>query len=80
MNKKTVKYVDEALGELIVVNDFLPGPEELVLKEKTIKVTLSLSQDSVAFFKKAAKKNHTQYQKMIRVLIDKYVDKYKKTG
>jgi predicted DNA binding CopG/RHH family protein len=80
MNKKTVKYSDEDLGEVTIVNDFLPRPDELVLKEKTIKVTLSLSEDSVSFFKKAAKKNHTQYQKMIRILIDKYVDKYKKTG
>ena len=55
-----------------MVSDFLPSPEELVLKDKTVKVTISLSKTSVDFFKKAAKKNNTQYQKMIRRLLDEY--------
>jgi predicted DNA binding CopG/RHH family protein len=57
-----------------VVADFLPSPEELVLKDKTVKVTLFLSQLSVDFFKNEAKKHNTQYQKMIRRLLDEYAN------
>ena len=67
-----IKYTDEDLGELQVIPDFLPSPEELALKEDTVKVTISLSRGSVEFFKEEAKKHNTQYQKMIRRLLDVY--------
>lgn len=72
MSKKTT-YTDEPIGEFRVVKDFLPRPEELVFKENNVKVTLSLSKESVDFFKEQAKRNRTQYQKMIRRLLDLYV-------
>jgi len=72
MKTKKIKYIDEPLGKLRLVNDFLPPPEDLVFKEENVKVTITLSKSSVNFFKKAAKKNHTQYQKMIRSLLDHY--------
>jgi predicted DNA binding CopG/RHH family protein len=56
-----------------MINDFLPPPSELIFKEDTVKVTLGLSRRSVEFFKKQAKKHDTQYQKMIRRLLDLYV-------
>ncbi len=71
--KKRIKYTDEPLGKLKVVKDFLPRPEELVFREDNVKVTLSLSRQSVDFFKEQATKNHTQYQKMIRRLLDLYI-------
>ena len=67
-----IKYTDEDLGDLQVIPDFLPSPEELALKEDTVKVTISLSRGSVEFFKEEAKKHKTQYQKMIRRLLDVY--------
>ena len=67
------KYTNEPLGEIRVINDFLPPPAELGFKEDTVKVTLGLSRRSVDFFKKQAKKHDTQYQKMIRRLLDLYV-------
>ena len=67
-----IKYTDEDLGEFQVIPDFLPSPEELAFKEDTVKVTISLSKGSVEFFKKEAKKHKTQYQKMIRRLLDVY--------
>jgi len=70
--KKHIKYTDEPLEKLRVIDDFLPSPEDLVFKEENVKVTITLSKSSVNFFKKAAKKNHTQYQKMIRRLLDHY--------
>ena len=60
------------MGKVKVVSDFLPSPEELVLKDETVKVTIALSKTSVDFFKSEAKKYNTQYQKMIRRLLDEY--------
>jgi len=70
--KKKIKYTDEPMGKVRVVSDFLPSPEELVLKDETIKVTIALSKVSVDFFKNEAQKYNTQYQKMIRRLLDEY--------
>jgi len=67
-----IKYRDEPLGKLRVVSDFLPSPEELAFRDDTVKVTITLSISSIAFFKREAKKHNTQYQKMIRRLLDVY--------
>ena len=76
--KAKVKYTDESLGELRIVEDFLPSPEELVLKEENVKVTMSLSKASIEFFKAEAKKHHTSYQAMIRRLLDLYTLQHSK--
>lgn len=76
MKKRKVKYTNEPIGEIRIVNDFLPSPENLVLKEETEKITISLTKSSIEFFKNEAKKNHTHYQKMIRSLIDQYTSHY----
>src|SRR5438270_6722200 len=70
------KYTDEPLGKPKVVPDFLPAPEDLVFREEGIKVTLALSKRSVDFFKREAAKHNTQYQRMIRRLLDAYVERY----
>jgi len=72
--RKKIKYTDEPLGEVRIVDDFLPSPEQLVFKEDNVKVTITLSKSSIDFFKKEAKKHHTQYQKMIRRLLDIYAE------
>ena len=69
-----IKYTDEPLGEIRVVRDFLPSPSELAFREEGVKVTLALSKKSVEFFKAEASRHHTQYQRMIRRLLDVYVD------
>ena len=71
MSKK-IKYTKGPEGPVEIVPDLLPPPHELVFKEETVKVTIALSKDSVEFFKSEAKKNNTQYQKMIRQLLDAY--------
>ena len=74
--KKRIKYTNEPI-EFEVVDDFLPPPEKLALKEETIKVTIGLSKSSVNFFKKFARKQHAPYQKMIRKVLDYYVAHYR---
>ena len=74
--KKKIRYTDEPLGKLRVVEDFLPPPRELAFREEGVKVTMVLSKSSVDFFKKAAAKYHAPYQKMIRQLVDAYASRY----
>ncbi|MBL8371020.1 MAG: CopG family transcriptional regulator [Burkholderiaceae bacterium] len=69
-----MNYSDEPLGDVQVVPDFLPSPAELAFREEGVKVTLALSKKSIDFFKSEASKHHTQYQRMIRRLLDAYVD------
>jgi hypothetical protein len=69
-----IRYTDEPLGELRVIPDFLPSPAELAFREEGVKVTLALSKKSVEFFKAEASRHHTQYQRMIRRLVDAYVE------
>ena len=73
--KKRIHYANEPM-ELEVMEDFLPPPSELVLKQDTVKVTIGLSKPTVEFFKARARQNHTQYQRMIRRLLDLYVARY----
>jgi hypothetical protein len=77
MKKREIKYTHENLGKIKVEDDFLPSPDELVLKEETVKITIALTKDSVDFFKKVAKEKHTHYQTMIRILLDQYTEHYR---
>ena len=78
--KTKIKYTNETLGEIKIVDDFLPPPDQLAFKEDNVKVTITLSKASVEFFKKEAKKHHVQYQKMIRRLLDLYAIHHQKVS
>jgi predicted DNA binding CopG/RHH family protein len=79
MSKRTVRYTKGEIGEAQVVQDFLPPPAELVLREENVKVTLSLSRRSIAFFKREAGKRRVPYQRMIRALVDAYAEREDRT-
>jgi len=76
MKKSKVKYTNKRIGKIKIVDDFLPKPKDLVLKEETAKVTISLTKSSIEFFKNEAAKHHTHYQTMIRALIDQYTSRF----
>lgn len=80
MKKKTVKYSNEPLGRVKVIDDFLPKPEDLVFKDENVKITLSLNKSTVDFFKKQARRHHSKYQKMIRTLLDRYSERYRRSS
>jgi len=69
---KRITYTDEPMDGVRVIADFLPSPEQLALREDTVKVTLQLTRSSVDFFKQEAAVHHTPYQRMIRRLLDEY--------
>ena len=75
--KKSISYTDEPLGDLQVIEDFLPPPGQLAFKEESVKVTIGLSRSSVDFFKQEARKHQTHYQTMIRRLLDLYVSRHR---
>ncbi|HXC39710.1 MAG TPA: hypothetical protein VN667_12275 [Burkholderiales bacterium] len=75
-----IKYTDEPIGNPKVMPDFLPRPEDLVLKDDGVKVTIALSRRSVEFFKSEAHRHHTQYQRMIRNLLDAYVSHHSESA
>jgi predicted DNA binding CopG/RHH family protein len=75
MKARTADYTDdqgEIIGDLHRVADTLPPPDQLVLRDDTVKLTLALSRRSVEFFKREAAKHHVPYQRMIRALVDEY--------
>ena len=74
--KKKTKYSNEEIGKVEVIKDFLPKPEDLIFKEDTVKVTLNLSKSSIEFFKEIAQKHGSQYQKVIRNLLDRYTSHF----
>ena len=59
---------------------FLPRPDQLIFKEDGVKVTITLSSRSVQFFKDEAARRGVQYQRMIRRLLDAYVDAFAPSG
>ncbi|MCC6196919.1 MAG: hypothetical protein IT518_20900 [Burkholderiales bacterium] len=69
-----IKYTNEPMGEPRVIKDFLPSPSELAFRDEDVKITITLSKKSVDFFKSEAAKADTQYQRMIRRLLDAYVE------
>ncbi len=75
--KRVKRESDMPKGKLVRIHDFLPPPDQLVLPEETVKVTIALKKSSVEFFKKQARKQHAKYQKMIRELLDQYASRYK---
>jgi len=76
MKKRKTKYTDNHIGKIKIVDDFLPKPADLVLREETAKITISLTKSSIDFFKSEAEKFHTNYQTMIKVLLDKYASHF----
>ena len=75
--KKKIVYTDEPIKARVIEN-FLPSLDKLIFREKKTRVTLTLSEKSLDFFKSAAKKHGASYQAMIRRLVDYYVANQKR--
>ena len=73
---KAPSDVAEAIEQAEVIRDFLPPPDQLVLREETVRVTLNLNKKSVDFFKVKAQENGVPYQSMIRKVLDIYAEQF----
>jgi hypothetical protein len=78
--KGKIRYTDEPMKVGRILHDFLPPPGQLIFKEDSVKVTITLSSRSVLFFKEEAAKRGVQYQRMIRRLLDAYVEAFAPTA
>jgi predicted DNA binding CopG/RHH family protein len=74
--KKKIKYTDEPIKLGKRVPDFLPSPAELVLGEKTTRVTINLNEASLKVFKKEAGRLGVPYQRLLRTIVDLYAQHY----
>lgn len=63
-------------GKMMRVPDFLPSPEDLVLRPPAIKITLNMNQKTLRFFKAEADRLGGSYQRMIRNLLDHYAETF----
>ena len=66
----------EEIEQAEVIQDFLPSPDRLVVREETVRITLNLNRRSVDFFKSSARQNGVPYQSMIRRVLDIYAERY----
>jgi predicted DNA binding CopG/RHH family protein len=62
----------EPIGQVKIVKDFLPPPEQLIPKKNTVRVTMEFTKESIEFFKREARLHNASYQVMIRNLVDTY--------
>ncbi len=76
--KNTTPDPAEPIGNVTIVEDFLPPPEQLVPKKNTVKVTMEFTKESIEYFKREAQRYNAPYQAMIRNLVDIYVQKQQK--
>ncbi|WP_367899177.1 CopG family transcriptional regulator [Leptospira sp. WS58.C1] len=80
--KKKIKYTDapasisSSIKSSKVVEDFLPPPSKLVLKEDSSRITIVLSKKSISFFKEESKRSGVPYQTMIKRVLDLYTEHY----
>ena len=64
------------MGNPRIVEDFLPPPKDLILKEDSVRITMLMSKNSFDFFKRQASKYKIPYQKMIRKILDLYAERH----
>ena len=74
--EKAPSDIAEAIEQAEVIRDFLPPPDQLVLREETVRVTLNLNKKSVDFFKVKARENGVPCQSMIRKVLDIYAEQF----
>ena len=70
MSKRGIKYTQGEIGKVKVVEDFLPSPDELVLREENVKDHSVAQPQKCRVFR-----TRVPYQRMIRALVDAYADK-----
>jgi hypothetical protein len=63
----------EPIGNVTIVDDFLPPPEQLVPKKNTVRLTLDFTKESIEFLQREAQSQDASYEVMIRKLVDAYV-------
>ena len=74
--RKKMTNRDMPIGEIVIMEDFLPPPEKLFPRTEKQKITLEIDERTVSYFKAKAKQTGTKYQKMMREVLKGYAKKY----
>jgi uncharacterized protein (DUF4415 family) len=72
------EILEGTFGRMRAVDDLLPPPGQLIFKNQRKKVTITLDQDSIDFFKSEAARLKVPYQRMIRNLLTEYVNQQRR--
>lgn len=72
---QTINYTDEPILIGEQVPNFLPKPEDIVLKKPEKHVTLQMDTKSINFFKRKAQRMNTTYTHIIRTILETYVSR-----
>ena len=68
--------INEPFEHAVIVEDFLPSPEEFINRAKNEKITISLDKYSLGLYKAYARKHDAKYQTMINNVLGSYADKH----
>lgn len=68
--------VAQALENISPIEDFLPSPDQLVLKTEKERITIAIDKHSLELFKSYAKKHDAKYQSMMNSVLSTYADKF----
>ena len=68
--------INEALDHAVVIEDFLPSPEEFIRRAKKEKITIAIDKHSLELYKAYAKEHDSKYQNLINDVVSSYADKY----
>jgi len=73
---KAPAYIARALENAVPIENFLPSPDKLVLKQSKKKITIALDKRNVDLFKSYAKKHNAKCQTMMNDVLGSYADKH----
>jgi predicted DNA binding CopG/RHH family protein len=68
--------IADTLRSAIAIDDFLPSPDQLVLKTEKEKITIAIDKHSLELFKQYAEKHNAKYQTMINSVVTSYANKF----
>ena len=81
-NMSNVRYTDapddinEALDRAVIIEDFLPSPDEFIRRSEKEKITIAIDKRSLNLYRQYAKKHNAKYQTMMNDILGSYADKY----
>lgn len=68
--------IEQSLDEMVIIDDILPLPSELVRKTEKKKITIAIDKRSLNLYKQYAKKHDAKYQTMINGVLSSYAEKF----
>ena len=68
--------VTRVLAQTDPIDDFLPSPDDLVLRTEKERITIAIDKHSLDLFRKYAHEHNAKYQSMINGVLSSYADKF----